>query len=243
MTAAEWYIVTPPYTHASAGVVVLHRLCHKLREIGREAFVSTTGTNPMWNTPHKPAPAPNGIVVYPESIGGNPFGARHVVRYVLFYPGKIGSGTTEYDPAELVVYYGDRFRIGPGPVVIIAATDASLFYDTHEPKTRDVVFVCKGDPSAAPWPGGATRITQWWPPTREETAALLRSARRVYSYDSCSAILLESTLCGAEVYVPQDGRWARHETPSQPFEWDDLTETRRLVEIAEQWRAERIGQP
>jgi hypothetical protein len=235
MSAHEWFIAAPPYMHASAGVVVLHRLCHKLRALGVDAYVATHVVHPAWNTPHKLAPSPGAVVVYPESIGGNPYGAQHVVRYVLFYPGRIGTGTSDYDDQELVAYYLDEYRIGPGPRVYVSAVDGALFFDTGERKAIDVVFVYKGGRDAAPWPTGATPMTHGWPETRAATAELLRAARRVYSYDTHSAVLLEAQMCGAEVYVPCGGQWVRHMPKPEPFGWDDLTEPQRLVDIARPW--------
>jgi hypothetical protein len=235
MTGPGWFIVTPPYTHASAGVVVLHRLCHKLRQLGVRAVVSTPGVNPEWMTPWAEQPEPGAVVVYPESIGGNSFNAQHVVRWVLYYPGMIGSRATTYDPRELVAYYGEQYRVGAGPVVYMSPVDADRFFNTHAEKLMDVVWVYKGDRTAAPWPAGAAEITLKWPPNRAATAALLRGARRVFSYDLNTALLHEAALCGAEVLVPRDGAWVQHVPEPEPFGWDDLTEVQRLVTITRAW--------
>jgi hypothetical protein len=223
-----WFIYAPNYTHASAGVVVLHRLCHKLRAIGIDAAVSTPVT--AWGNPWRAAPGSDAIVVYPEITAGNPLCAARVVRYVLYFPGALG-GDREYDPNELAVAYHRDYH-PTAPVISIAASDESLFYPA--PKTHDVVYVHKGATDTAPWPVGAFRMDSTWPVSREETAELLRAAKRVYSYDAHTAVIREALLCGAEVYTPKGGVWEHCAPIDAGTSWNDLTETRRLVALAEE---------
>ena len=48
------------------------------------------------------------ITIYPEVISGNPFNAKNVVRYVLYYPGW-HAGDKEYNKSELVITYNHEF--------------------------------------------------------------------------------------------------------------------------------------
>jgi len=48
------------------------------------------------------------ITIYPEVISGNPFNAKNVVRYVLYYPGW-HAGDKEYEEKELVITYNHEF--------------------------------------------------------------------------------------------------------------------------------------
>jgi hypothetical protein len=50
----------------------------------------------------------NVITIYPEVISGNPFNAKNVVRYVLYYPGW-HAGDKEYNENELVVTYNHEY--------------------------------------------------------------------------------------------------------------------------------------
>ena len=230
-----WHIHAPPYTHASGGVVVLHRLCHKLRQLGVDAAVGTIDLNPLWDTPHRPDPLPGSIVVYPEINAGNPLGAECVVRYVLYFPGALGGDVT-YDASELVVTYRGVYCPG-APVVAISCIDETRFH-SRDPKTCDVVYLHKGGAEGAPMPRGALVMTDGWPKHRALSAALLRSARRLYSYDVHTAVTLEARMCGAEVYTPRGGAWVLDDRTIEPLPpWDDLTETRRLVAMAK----ERFG--
>jgi hypothetical protein len=48
------------------------------------------------------------ITIYPEVISGNPFNAKNVVRYVLYYPGW-HAGDNEYSDDELIITYNNEY--------------------------------------------------------------------------------------------------------------------------------------
>jgi hypothetical protein len=48
------------------------------------------------------------ITIYPEVISGNPFNAKNVVRYVLYYPGW-HAGNKEYSDDELIITYNNEY--------------------------------------------------------------------------------------------------------------------------------------
>jgi hypothetical protein len=48
------------------------------------------------------------ITIYPEVISGNPFNAKNVVRYVLYYPGW-HAGDKEYSDDELIITYNNAY--------------------------------------------------------------------------------------------------------------------------------------
>jgi hypothetical protein len=48
------------------------------------------------------------ITIYPEVISGNPFNAKNVVRYVLYYPGW-HAGDKEYSEDELIITYINEY--------------------------------------------------------------------------------------------------------------------------------------
>ena len=93
-----YYVEAPPYRRTSAGIKVLHLLCHTLNLIGEEAYVTTDSVNPALRTPTITAEVVRRhleagvepIVVYPEVVKGNPRNARSVVRYLLNRAGMIG---------------------------------------------------------------------------------------------------------------------------------------------------------
>jgi len=48
------------------------------------------------------------ITIYPEVISGNPFNAKNVVRYVLYYPGW-HAGDKQYSDDELIITYTNEY--------------------------------------------------------------------------------------------------------------------------------------
>jgi hypothetical protein len=119
-----FYIVTPEYTRISAGITVLHLLCHYLNLAGENAFIvhhPPSQKHVRW-LPHYASLqcqpevplgmlAPlltqdvinaydelklNPIVIYPE-VFDNPLNASFFGRYILNYPGRLN---TQYEEKE-----------------------------------------------------------------------------------------------------------------------------------------------
>ena len=212
-----YYIEAPAYRRTSAGIKVLHLLCHALNRIGENAFVFPTVTNPALDTPtlspeieaqHREAGL-EPIVVYPEIVPGNPRNAGSVVRYVLNRAGLIG-GEHAFAPTELVFSYG-RNIVPPGAdpenILFLPPIDTRCFHNLDNPDDhrRSGVLLYPGRHQAglACYPelaARATLITASWPETHEELAALFRRSEAVYCFES-TAIALEATLCGCPAII------------------------------------------
>lgn len=135
----KFVIWTPSYTERTGGVLVLHYLCHYLNLCGYKAFLWHSGklmrggngllrtglyaakyvnrirrgikrTSPSLTTPlasHKDLE--DAIVVYPETISGNPLRASKVVRWLLHKPG-YHNERTNYGENELHFCFTPAFR-------------------------------------------------------------------------------------------------------------------------------------
>lgn len=222
-----YYIVAPPYVRTSAGIKVLHLLCHALNRIGERSYIlphrfyrsKVAVTNPELNTPlldkrvldYDFLTGQTPIVVYPEVISGNPFRAPFVVRYVLNFPGLLG-GETHYHSDEFCVAYSEQLAQAVPNCrmsLFFPASDSRVF--TPFPRVAregscfyagKYKYVHGGktfDVTA-----NSTEITRDLPDSlsAEEIAALFRRSEVFYTYDN-TALAIEAILCECPVvFVP-----------------------------------------
>jgi len=119
-----FYIYAPPWRDSSAGIRVLHYLCHSLNVVGCQAWLVLSNpkskeqlVNPGLDTPvlsklqaklHKSL-GRSPVVVYSETILGNPLKAMRVMRWVLNFPGALG-GSLHFPKEEYVVAYSNKIK-------------------------------------------------------------------------------------------------------------------------------------
>jgi hypothetical protein len=184
------------YAHASGGPKVLNRLCHELNEAGQEAYIGNGyRTNPEWNTPNG-VMDDDTIAIYPEVVSGNPWEAKHVVRWVLNVPGLLG-GDTSYDPAETVFTWDQRFLAG-APLLHLPAIETDIYTDRREPRAGELYYVGKGYLGA---PEGAAPITHEMRADRHALADALNRATLLRCFDETTAMVQIAFLCGCPVIV------------------------------------------
>ncbi|MDA8127761.1 MAG: hypothetical protein M0Z73_03535 [Betaproteobacteria bacterium] len=217
-----YYIVTPRYVRTSAGIKVLHLLCHALNRAGERAYLITHpyclpqyATHPELITPlltkatveHDFATGLAPIVVYPEIVRGNPFKAPFVVRYVLNFPGLLG-GDSQYGTDEFCIAYSENLaRSIPSSrlTLFVPASDPRTFSPVPEQERRGTCFYAG---KYKYHHGGelfditrdSTEITRDFPdsPTQPQIADLFRRSELFYCYEN-SALAIEALLCGCPV--------------------------------------------
>lgn len=228
-----FYIVAPSYTHQSAGIKALHLFCHCLNRRGQMAYMVNQNIydvvpfepmdlNPDLLTPlltleiykrHRDAGL-TPIVVYPETITGNPLKASVVARYVLNFPGLLG-GDKVYPPEELVFAYSkklaDAAGVGEDRVLFLPASDTNIFHrrDDEQPRAGTCFYADKykkvHDGQLFEITKGAVEITRGiGSQTTEEVAELFRRSELFYCYEN-SALAIEAMLCGCPtVFLPNE---------------------------------------
>lgn len=230
MKTRPYIILTPTYC-VSAGVRVMHQLCHELNTIGFDARLMLTSNltppgqpllNPALNTPTInqdfneewwAAMNEDCIVIYPDSIRGNPLNAKRYVMYIL------GTETQPAPDDEFRVYYSRSYRFDKrksAPVLFYFPVDLSLFNTRNAPeRTQDMLWLGKGSRFCTEKPANVVDITYQWPATRPELAEQLRKTRYMYSYDALSCTNNEAVLCGAIVILKHvsyhDMKWTRED--------------------------------
>ena len=203
------YIIVALKYSKSNGIRTLYRLADALVSRGYNAYMFAPASDEIncnFLTKITKAMKQNAIVVYPELIYGNPLNFNNVVRYVLYYPGKLG-GEKKYNSQELIITFSSMYYQNV-PVLSIPCLDKNIFYkDDSIKKDIDCYFVYKG----GKWKKieefkNMVEINKNYPAKRQDLGDLLRRTKTLYSYDDHSLLLDEAIECGCKVkIVRQDG--------------------------------------
>jgi hypothetical protein len=186
-------IWAPPYRNRSAGVRTLYRLAALLRERGLEATVNDKPANEDY------------IAVYPEVVKElNPFGAKHVVRYLLHRPGVVG-GPRVYPAKTMKFWYHGIYRgAGSEPCLTVQTTELDLF-NLQGVGVRDTTSTWIGRAERRGYLKrpviGETMIKHDWPPDRKGVADLLKRSKVFYTYEPFTALMTEAGLCGCPTII------------------------------------------
>ena len=219
-----YYIYAPSYCNTSAGVKVLHLLCHNLNLKGFPAFLATSKefiyqTNPTLITPivtdevlalHKKNNK-TPIVVYPDIVKGNPLNANCTVRYLLYYAGIFG-GSSSFSKEDLVFTYtkkiGQRLANQTSQTLFMPICDSDIFYPPTDSKPRkgNCFYASKykklPEAKLLDLTKDTIEITRDLPnsQTTSEVADLLRRSECFYTYEDTS-LITEAILCGCPVVL------------------------------------------
>lgn len=197
-----YYIVTPGYDHRSSGIRTLHLLCHALNESGQVAQLmgAMPPGQPFYRHPNLNTPVAystefaDPIVVYPDTIRGNPLNAKRVVRYFMAERGAY------FEDAPI----GDKDMVWGGlegiaeNVLRIPCSDLSIFYNDNSPRSGSCFYSLKYDRilkhPLLPITDGMTRLEG----NLEQLADILRRSDRCYLYEVTN-VMTEAALCGCPV--------------------------------------------
>jgi hypothetical protein len=216
-----YYIYAPPYRESSAGIVVLHTLCHLLNLEGYDAYlVGTDVTNPRFDSPvatpdvqarHK-ARGLIPIFVYPEVVTGNPMNAQVCVRYILNRIGYLSGKPLNEGKDDLFFYFSDNF-LGDAKkedvdFLFLPVIDTDLFKpDPARKKDRTFVFQYRfplEQIDFSLFPPGTELLSMANPVSLPELAHKLQGGRVLYSYEQ-SSVCNEAMACGCPVVYMTEG--------------------------------------
>jgi hypothetical protein len=224
---SPYYIYTPRWIESSAGIKALHYLCHSLNRSGQIAYLVMS--EPMFN--NLPRVSPNlltpiltqeiadshfqakltPVVIYSETIPGNPIGASFVVRYLMNYVGAL-SGPEVFDEHDYLLSFS-RMIAEDAKSKIIVDVDQVLFLPpidprefTSNPNKKDFQIVYAGKYRSfigSPRKVGSLRSVEIFRDgprmqNRERVKQLLSDASVVFTFEN-SSIATEAILSGTPV--------------------------------------------
>lgn len=209
-----YYIVTPDYRESSAGVRVMHRLCHILNTHGFEAYVvgaevfnrelKTQRLDNKTSIRHKRENRIP-IAVYPEIITGNPTNASVCVRYMLNKEGVIEGNPINAGPEDLFFYYSRAFTPNTHEkfdYLRLNTHDLDVFKpDPHKEKKGPLLYLNRIPASSVNFsvlPKNIEILSNQTPLSLSDLAEKLQSATVLYSYESSATCTL-AMLCGCPV--------------------------------------------
>ena len=143
------------YNWRFGGIVVLHKLADLIAQLGYETYIiGENEYNPRRNLTQinqelalRIANDPNTVVIYPEIIKGNPLKAKHVARWVLYFPGFHG-GDKAFDANEYVFTFNQEFVANTiySSVQVIKIIDTMVdnFFDMGLDRNKDAILIKKG---------------------------------------------------------------------------------------------------
>lgn len=208
----------PEYARTSAGNRALHFLCHALNMRGYPAYVTTAVTKPGWVTPcfdlvaieyfNRKLLSP--IVIYPETVTGNPLNANCIVRYFGNFKG-LFKENTKVSESELIVSWAPGLNSDEREdlVLYIPTVDTSIFYPPGDPSQirkgtalyrEKYKYFHQGKAEHFDANSVEIRRTGARLQSQEEIAEIFRRAEVLYCYEN-SMMSLEAMLCGCPVVL------------------------------------------
>jgi hypothetical protein len=148
------------------------------------------------------------IAVYPEIIRGNPFGAKHVVRWALNVPGYL-AGEARYDPSDVVFTWDRKYLDLPDDRILKVNIFEDFIVNKGLDRQGDCFWMGKGSKRGCvvgPEVSGMEEITGAYPKSREELIELLNRKNCLYTYDDCTSLSYEALLCGCRVILLPENR-------------------------------------
>jgi len=213
---ANYFIVTPSYSTSSAGVKLLHMLCHALNQNGKHAKLIFTTTKEIYYgnancvCPELKTPPAiqgvdiiddNSIVIYPEVVTDNPLNAKNVVRYFLYYDSKIMGKKVEVGARDFTISYSKQFY--PTAHYTLFSPQFNPIFNTLNTKPLkdrqlDITYIGKGNLYGnTSVIKNSLYIDRNWPAGQEQLSILLKQTRFFYTWDSVTSMIPEAVLCGA----------------------------------------------
>lgn len=216
-----WVVYSRTYQPSSHGIKVCYYLAELLQQSGREARVfvcdrETEDVEKLVPARYRPfiwegSVEADDIVVYPETVAGNPFEAQRVVRYLLNRPYYYAGQKIDYGLTDYIVAHTKRVD-ATTPNLVLLYDESKVLRPCYDKESLACVYYGKTNtldlpPRVAEFLqqfDSVVTITRQWPASRNELFDLLRRAAVVVSLDPLSHLAFEATLLGTPCWIVHD---------------------------------------
>lgn len=225
----NFIIYAPPYRADSGGIIVLHKLCHMLNEQGYKAYIwpdrlgtkqtyrkkirnqffpKHYKTNPEFNTPVATASDlhEQSLVVYAETVMGNPLKAHRVARWLLHKPG-FHTGKVDFTSGELIFAFDDycidpNYFVAPDNKLFVLALNSAYTAKGANERKGSCYMLRKG--LGRPLIHDLEDSIQVDGLNHEDLASVFRRTKYFYCYDELTLYSQYAALCGCiSIVIPE----------------------------------------
>ncbi|AKM10160.1 hypothetical protein [Croceicoccus naphthovorans] len=230
-TGQHFVFWAPSYDENIGGVIAIHSMCARMRELGYKAsiwpaylqfphdYASAKGWikrkmvpddysfGPFTNPTAGLRQLRNAVVVYPETVFGNPLQGKKVVRWLLYRPTDAAAATFDMS-RDFFAYYMPEFAGGNVNQKKFTHLRIQHLHAAYQDKgldrTGDCYLIHKGkNRTYDKHPKNAIYIDNM---SHEEKANAFQTCDRLYSYDFYSMNNIYASICGCvPIIIPEDG--------------------------------------
>ncbi len=218
----NYLIITPNYNTWSAGVYVLHKLCHDLNGLnpGSAYLRWCDTTNPAWDTPlfDKQFKVKDAITIYPEAYH-DMFGrrVRRTVRYLLHYPGMCPPRTKPLPDDDFQVAWSSVLQSPtkqPDHVLMLPHLESYPW--RNKQLRREHICYYRGKTVGMEVPVLVDHTDHIEIPANRSRSndylcGLFNRSSLFYCYDEWTAVYLSALQCGCPVVLLPNGFMTREE--------------------------------
>jgi hypothetical protein len=217
----KFLILAPDYRTNSAGVMCLHKLCHKINTSKHQATVISSVRNPNYlyddmdfNLDKKDVILISCDTDYTKFMAPK---YKLSVRWFLNYPKFFGVGDADFDHDHvLFTYHKKFFTVYNCPEFYLDVSKDLFSYNGEEKNIETCYYIGKGRQDCNV---DGKLITLTDPPTKEKLINLLKHTKTLYSFDENTAVNYEAWLSNCDVFVRKNEQWTnliveqKEETP------------------------------
>jgi len=205
------YIHTPDYINNTGGIVSLHLLGHRLSQLGEEVILFCKIKNNDWLGKIYDGhiiDLKTSVVIYPETVSGNPNNFKHIVRWILNTPGICG-GDGIFNDTDLIYKYSAGYIVKDESLVkgILCIFESEKLKDyvdyNRHIKNKTCYLVRKGGyKKLDKHPSTAIQISDQ---PIEEIIELFNTCETFISYDHNTYYSIIAVLCGCiSIVIPDE---------------------------------------